>query len=507
MVSIPVSLIVVVHASALAAAEAPSRPADRPNILFAIADDWSWPHAGVYGDKVIRTPTFDRLARDGVLFTHAFCASPSCTPSRGGILTGQAIHRLEAGGNLWSALPNRCPVLRDLLVARGDGVGFRGKGWSRGNFKDGGWTRNPAGPAFPNFQTFLKTVKPGQPFCFWFGSHDPHRPYEKGSGASAGMKIDDVVVPPFLPDTPEVRSAILDYYFEVPRFDREVGEIIREREAVGRLQNTLLVMTSDIGMPFPRAKANLYDSGTRMPLAICWPAKIKGGRVVDDLVSLTDLAPTFLEVAGVKVPGAMTGRSLLDLLCSPRDEGRAEPNAQREQPPESNAQHKQPPSGVRPLRGRDMVFVERERHANARRGDLSYPARAVRTKEFLYIRNLRPDRWPAGDPEMHVAVGPFGDIDDSPTKQLILAGRDDEKIGRFFRLACAKRPAEELYDLVKDPWQLDNVAEKPAYAEAKQKLRAALDRWMKDTADPMLDAKDDPWDHSRYYGDRPPKGR
>ncbi len=496
MISIPVSLVVVLHASALAGAEAPP-PADRPSILFAIADDWSWPHAGVYGDKVVRTPTFDRLARDGVLFTHAFCASPSCTPSRGGILTGQAIHRLEAGGNLWSALPNRFEVYPDRLEAAGYAVGLTGKGWGPGNFKDGGWTRNPAGPAFPNFQKFLKTVKPDQPFCFWFGSHDPHRPYEKGSGANAGMKIEDVVVPPFLPDTPEVRSDILDYYFEVQRFDREVGEIIRELEAVGRLQNTLIVMTSDNGMPFPRAKANLYDAGVRMPLAVFWPAKIRGGRVVEDFVSLTDLAPTFLEAAGVKVPAAMTGRSLLDRLCPPRDEGRAEPNAQR----------RQAPSGVRPLRSREMVFLERERHANVRRGDLSYPARAVRTKEFLYIRNLRPDRWPAGDPEMYVAVGPFGDIDDSPTKRLILAGREDEKIGRFFRLACAKRPAEELYDLAKDPWQLDNVAEKPEYAEAKQKLRAALDQWMKDTADPMLDAKDDPWDHYRYYGGGPPKAR
>jgi N-sulfoglucosamine sulfohydrolase len=493
MMSIPVSVTLLLHASALAPADAPSPPAARPSILFAIADDWSWPHAGVYGDKVVRTPTFDRLAREGVLFTHAFCASPSCTPSRGAILTGQAIHRLEDGGNLWSTLPSRFQVYPDLLEAAGYAVGFTGKGWGPGDFKAGGRTRNPAGPAFQSFQKFLDTVKPGQPFCFWFGSHDPHRPYEKGSGANAGMRIENVVVPPFLPDTREVRSDILDYYFEVQRFDRDAGELIRELEASGRLDNTLIVMTSDNGMPFPRAKANLYDSGTRMPLAIGWRGKIEGGRMVDDLVSLADVAPTFLEAAGVKVPASMTGRSLLPLLTGER----TEPNAPR----------KQAPSGVGARPGRETVFIERERHANVRWGDLSYPSRAVRTKEFLYIRNLRPDRWPAGDPKMYKAVGPFGDIDGSPSKDLLLARHDDPEIAAFFRLACDKRPAEELYDLSKDPWHLNNTAAKPEYAEAKKKLRVVLDQWMKDTADPMLRAKDDPWDHYPYYGRDVPKSR
>jgi len=441
----------------------------RPSILLAIADDWGWPHAGIYGDPVVRTPVFDRIAGEGALFTHAFCASPSCTPSRGGLLTGQFIHRLEEGGNLHSSLAARFDVYPDLLEKAGYAVGLTGKGWGPGDFKAGGRTRNPAGPAVKSFAGFLKELPPSRPFCYWFGSHDPHRPYQKGSGRSAGMKPEDVVVPGFLPDDPEVRSDILDYFFEVQRFDRDVGDLVRLLEESGRRRDTILVVTSDNGMPFPRAKANVYDSGTRMPLALSWPAKVKGGQKIDAFVSLCDLAPTFLEAAGLKPPAAMTGRSLLPLLTS----GEAE--------------------------GRDRIFLERERHANVRKGDLSYPCRAIRTKEFLYILNLRPDRWPAGDPEKHVSVGPFGDCDGSPSKDLILERRAGD-LARSFRLCFEKRPAEELYELARDPFQLENVADQASFAEAKKKLRADLGRWMAGTNDPRAAGDDDRWDRFPYYG-------
>ena len=156
--------------------------------------------------------------------------------------------------------------------------------------------------------------------------------------------------------------------------------------------------------------------------------------------------------------------------------------------------------------GRDKVFLERERHANVRRGDLSYPMRAVRTNDFLYIRNLRPDRWPAGDPQVYFAVGDFGDIDPSPTKELLLARQDDPVIGRFFKLATGKRPAEELYDLRKDRGQINNVADKTEYAAAKKKLRAALDKWMRETGDPRATTDDDRWDRYRYFGS-PDRGK
>ncbi len=154
---------------------------------------------------------------------------------------------------------------------------------------------------------------------------------------------------------------------------------------------------------------------------------------------------------------------------------------------------------------RNTVFIERERHANVRKGDLSYPARAIRTREFLYIRNFRSDRWPAGDPEMHFTVGPFGDCDDGPTKQYLLNHRDAPGVQKFFELCFGKRPAEELYILKDDPHQLHNVAGQPEYAKAQKNLRMQLDKWMRDTADPRATTDDDRWDKYPYLGERGPK--
>jgi arylsulfatase A-like enzyme len=196
---------------------------------------------------------------------------------------------------------------------------------------------------------------------------------------------------------------------------------------------------------------------------------VKAGQHRDDFVVLTDLAPTFLEAARL-TPPPMTGRSLMPLAA-----GERQPN-------------------------RDRVFVERERHAQVRRGDLAYPARAVRTERFLYIRNFRPDRWPAGDPEMYFAVGPFGDIDGGPSKDLLLERRNDPATTRFFELATAKRPAEELYDLKKDPDQLRNVAGQREYESDQKQLKSTLEKWMRDTHDPRISQDDDRWDKYPYYG-------
>jgi len=449
----------------------------RPNILLCIADDWAFPHASIYGDRVVRTPNFDRVAREGVLFTHAFSAAPSCTPSRAAILTGQAPHRLEEGASLYGPLAARFPVYTDLLEQAGYFVGFTRKGWGPGDFKAGGRTRNPAGQLFKTFEEFLRAAPPEKPFCFWFGSHDPHRPYEPDSGLNSGMNPQDVIVPPFWPDVPEVRRDILDYYFEVQRFDREVGELLSLLEKAGKAANTLVVITGDNGWPFPRAKANLYDAGTRQPFAVRWPARIKGGRKLDDFVNLADLAPTFLEAAGLKPLAEMTGRSLLGLLTGSEKPG-----------------------------SRNEVFLERERHANVRRGNLSYPARAIRTRQYLYIRNFRPDRWPAGDPELYHSVGPFGDCDDGPTKQFILAHRQERDYARYFELCFAKRPAEELYDLRKDPHQINNVAGRREYATIQQRLRDRLMQWMKQTGDPRATVDDDRWDRYPYSGPPARKG-
>jgi len=254
---------------------APQAADERPSFLFAVADDWSYAHAGVYGDKTVKTPTFDRVAAEGVLFHAHFCASPSCTPSRAAMLTGQNIHRLEDSGNLWSRLATKFDTYPDLLEKEGYVVGLQGKGWGPGDFKAGGRERNPAGPAFPSFAEFIKTVPAGKPFCFWLGHRDPHRPYKEGQGLEAGLKLDSVQVPPYLPDTPEARGDLLDYYAAVQRYDRDTGDILKIIEELGRTRNTVVIMTGDNGLPFPRAKATLYDSGTKMPLAIRWPAKVK----------------------------------------------------------------------------------------------------------------------------------------------------------------------------------------------------------------------------------------
>lgn len=427
-----------------------------PNVLFLIADDWSFPHAGVYGDRIVRTPTFDGLAREGALFTNAYCASPSCSPSRAAILTGRYPHQLESAGNLWSIMPNKFPNWVSLLTEAGYFSGKTRKGWAPGDFQRGGYTHNPAGEDYGSFREFFEQKPDGKSFSFWFGSSDPHRVYTPNTGIQTGMPLDEVAVPGFLPDLDCVRNDILDYYFEVERFDRECGQIIRMLEEAGELDNTIVIMTSDNGMPFPRAKANLYDYGTRMPLVIRFPSKIAGGTTVDDFVNFVDFGPSFLEAAGLEVPEAMSGNSLWPLF--------------QDQPDRSN---------------RDHVFIERERHANVREGDLSYPMRAVRNQRFLYIRNLMPDRWPAGDPLVYQSVGQWGDVDNSISKFLIMDMEGQSVSGQpdYFQLTFGKRPAEELYAVEEDPFQLQNLAADPAYADTLRAMRTTLDEWMAATGD------------------------
>lgn len=448
---------------------------ERPNILFAISDDQSWLHTGASGDRVVKTPTFDRVAASGVRFTHSFCCSPSCTPSRGGILTGQAIWRLEEGGNLWSTLDKKFKVYPDMLEQAGYQIGLQGKGWGPGRIEPGGHTRNPAGPNYRSFDEFLAGREKGKPFCFWYGSTDPHRPYEKGSGLKSGMRIEDVQVPPWLPDHPAMRSDILDYFFEIQRFDRNLGDIVAAIEKAGELENTLVIVTSDNGMPFPRAKTNLYDSGTRMPLAIAWPARVPGGRVIDDFAGHADFAPTILEACGLRPLPEMTGRSLLSILTSRRS-GSAAP-------------------------GRDRVFTARERHTSMRAGGVGYPMRAMRTAEYLYVRNYEPDRWPSGDPP------DYGDIDNSPAKEFVIEHRATPKFAQYFEVSCAKRPAEELYDLKKDPGQLTNVAAASEYRAAKQKISGELTKHLRETKDPRETGGPVKFDEYPYYGRANPQRR
>lgn len=446
----------------------------QPNILVAISDDQSWMHTSINGDPVVKTPVFDRVARSGILFTQAFCAAPNCSPSRAAMFTGQHIWRLGAAANLGGPLDKDYPVYPDMLETLGYHVGFTGKGWQPGNVRECRRLRNPAGPAYnrardpvANFEAFLDDKPDDQPFCFWFGSFDPHYPFDAGSGREKGMDPQRVVLPPFLPDITRLRERMLDYYMEVERFDRHVGRMLEVLESRGELDNTLVIVTSDNGADLPRGKLNLYDFGTRMPLAVSWPTRIEAGRVVEDLVNLIDFAPTFVELAGGQPTADMNGRSLVDVLLSKRS-GRVDP-------------------------GRDHVYLARERHSPYRQGNVSYPSRAIRTHEYLYIRNFQPDRWPAGDPPYYADSGAHPML-----RPVILGLRDEGTQPELYRLCYAKRPAEELYDLRIDPDQIRNVADSLGYRSVREEMWTRLKEYLETTGDPRVFGKDGGWDDMRW---------
>lgn len=440
----------------------------RPNILFCIADDWGWPHAGCYGDPVVKTETFDKVAENGVLFDHAYVSSPSCTPSRGAILTGQYHWRLKDNANLRSTLDVTFPVYPLLLEKSGYHVGYWRKSWGPGNLKPGGYTdTHPAGKNYKKgFAQFLDAKPEGTPFCFWFGASDPHRSYKKGSGKDSGIDISKIPLPKFYPESDQIRSDIADYYFEVQRFDSDCRQAIKLLEQSGQLENTIVVITGDNGMPFPRCKSNIYDYGVRVPMAIQWPAKIKPNRRVKDFMSLTDLAPTFLQAADIKIPAQMTGRSLMPTLLSNK-QGLVD-------------------------KKRDHIIFGKERHTPAQKAPsmAGYPSRGLRTEKYLYIRNFAPERWPAGVPSGAThPKGSYTDCDNSPTKKYLIENQTNPKIKPYYNLSFAKRPAEELYDCSKDPDQINNIANNPKYTKVKNKLSKMLMKDLKNTADPRATGK------------------
>jgi len=449
----------------------------RPNILFCIADDWGWPHAGVYSDPIVNTAVFDEVAKNGVLFDHAYVSSPSCTPSRGAVLTGQYHWHLKENANLWSTLDVTIPTYPLLLEKAGYHVGYWRKSWGPGDLKAGGYTdTHPVVKRYPKgFKQFLDARPEGEPFCFWLGASDPHRGYKKDSGRNSGIDVSKIPLPAFYPDSEVIRSDIADYYWEVQRFNRDCGEAIQLLKESGQLDNTIVVITGDNGMPFPRCKGNLYDMGVRMPMAIQWTARIKPNRRVIDFMSLIDLAPTFLEAAGVKIPEQMVGRSLMPTLLSEK-QGLVD-------------------------RSRINVIFGRERHVPAQRAPSieGYPSRAIRTHKYLYIRNFAPDRWPAGVPSGAThPMKSFADCDNGPTKSFLIDNQDDPKVKPYFELAFAKRPAEELYIVADDPDQIKNVAALPEYAKIKEKLAKMLDDQLRETEDPRVVGNGEVFDKYPY---------
>ena len=509
-------------ASFLSAAET------RPNIVFAFADDWG-KYASAYAElepggisDLVSTPHFDRVASEGVLFRNAFVNAPSCTPCRSSLLSGQFFWRTGRGailqGARWDlAIPSYPLLLRDA----GYHIGHTYKVWSPGSpanapYGAAKYAYNRRGSRFNgfsqrvsaaqdiaagkqalleevrgNFQDFLTARTAGQPFCYWFGPTNCHRKWIAGSGKKLwGIDPDGLQgkLPEFLPDVPVVREDVADYLGEVQAFDAGLGVLLAELERIGELDNTLVVVSGDHGIPgFPRGKCNLYDFGTAVPLAIRWPKKIPAGRVLEDFVCLPDLAPTFLEAGETQVPDAMTGRSLLGLLATTQ-------------------------SGLVDAT-RDHVVMGRERHvAKARTDLLPYPQRAIRTQDFLYIRNFKPSRWPMGtaagygapdgplpkhDQLVNNTFGAFGDLDASPTKAFVIEHRKDTGGQTYFDLAFGLRPEEELFDLKNDPDQIHNVAQDPAYQKQRQALSERLMQILKTTGDPRTAG-----DGSTY--DKPP---
>jgi arylsulfatase A-like enzyme len=469
--------------SGLAASTLLGQANRRPNILFCIADDWGWPHAGAYGAKWINTPSFDRIAREGVLFNHCFTSNPKCSPCRATILTGRNTWQLEEAVNHNGIFPHKWQVYPEILEENGYWVGMTGKGWGPGDYVSGGFEHNPAGHEFQdrktnppasgiantdyaaNFEDFLAQRPADKPFCFWLGGREPHRAYEDGSGLRAGLDPKKVEVPQFYPDHKTIRSDMLDYAFEVEWFDSHVGKAVKKLEEIGELDSTIVVMSSDHGMPFPRVKGQIYEDGFHLPLAIRWGG-MQGGRVVDDFINVRDFGPTYLEMAGIAKPDTMTGKSFLGALKSNKSGWVDET--------------------------RDVMLVGKERHDIGRPNDAGYPVRAIRTRDFLYVRNYEPDRWPAGNPETG-----YRNVDDSPTKRLIEGSFD-----KFYRMSLGKRPAEELYRVGTDPDCIENVANDPEFWKIKSEIRARMEEMLRQEGDPRALGHAEIFDTYRYMGNR-----
>lgn len=511
----------------------------RPNVLFIFADDWGC-YAGTYArgqsrpslNQVVKTPNMDAVAARGVIFRNAFVSSPSCTPCRSSLMTGRHFFRTGRGsilhGSPWDATLPAWPL---LMQTSGYHLGETGKVWSPGHPNDapiggGKYAYEKRGMKFNNFSEnatrrvlsgvtpaaakaelltevrdnfgdFLTARPAGQPFCYVFGPTHVHRTWEKGSGQALwGINPDDIQgkLPAFVPDVPEIRQDVADGLGEIQALDSMLGVLLDRLRETGELERTLIVLSGDHGMAgMPRGKCNLYDFGTQVPLIMAGPevATIPGGRIADDFTLLMELAPTFLQLAKVPLPAGMDGRSLLTVMRHPQN-GSADP-------------------------GRTEVVTGRERHVqDARPGNVPYPQRALRNKDFLYIRNYEPDRWPMGDPrQVSASSNPeaallesntmvaFSDMDASPTKAWMILNRHDSSWQQAWNLGFAKRPGEELYDLAKDPDQMHNVAADPAYAAAREACAARLLDILTKAGDPRVASPPVLFEQPPYTNGRP----
>jgi N-sulfoglucosamine sulfohydrolase len=406
----------------------------RPNFVFLISDDQSYSGASCDGNPAVHTPNIDRLAREGLRFERGFAPSPSCSPSRSAILTGESPHETGTSRFRSPMPPAQKTTLEYLKEANYYTAAFKKvhqgtEFWNRWDFKG---LHKP-------IHTFFQARPKDRPFYLHIGYHDPHRPYLPGERYPEKNPRSSIKVPDFLPDTPAVRKDISHYYEAIERLDVKVGHLLALLENYGLVENTLVIFTSDQGKAFPGAKGTLYDPGLHIPLIARWPGKIKPGRVSSDLVSLVDLAPTWLQAAGVPVPKSMDGKSFLPLLLG------------------------------RNFKPREAVYAERNFHTHL---DL---IRCVRTTRYKLIQNYLPE----------IPYLPLSDIARSPSwrsiENLAHQGKLSPKlVQRYFK---TPRPREEFYDLQNDPSEMNNLAKDPKFKAELLHLRGLLSRWMIGTHD------------------------
>ncbi len=482
----------------------------RPNILFAISDDQSFGHTSFEGSQFIKTPAFDRVASEGIYFSNCIAGSPGCAPSRSSIVTGRYHWQNEQSGQHASSWLKKHVSFIDLLENNGYTTGRTGKGVGPFRYaeqeQDSLFRETNAGGVahseikyepntderfasgidatnyFENFKYFMENTRKKEPFFFWYGAKEPHRSYEKGSWKRMGKKLEDAVVPGFLPDNEVTRGDMLDYAVEIEWFDLHLERMLEYLDEIGELENTIVMVTADNGMPFPRAKANSFEYGVHVPMAIRFPKNFPGGRIVKDPISFVDLAPTILELTRTTTKGMLpiSGKSILSILQS------------KEQGVVSDT--------------RQYVFAGRERHSSSRYQNWGYPQRVIRNKDFMYIWNMKPERWPAGAPVKYspkdttallpmygldengayISHGAFTDIDDCPTKTYIIENYEDENIRRYFDLAHGKRPEVELYDVQNDPFCLNNLSGKQEFRSIESTLQKELMKELKKSKDPRV---------------------
>ncbi len=452
-----------------------------PNILFALADDASYPHMSAYGCTWVKTPAFDKVANQGILFTNAYTPNAKCSPSRSCILTGRNSWQLEEAANHIPYFPTKFKTYAEALSENGYHVGYTAKGWVPGVANDAnGQPRQLTGKPYnefkttppaqhisnndyaANFEAFLKDKPQGQPFCFWYGSTEPHRAYEFRAGIEKGGKsLDDIdKVFDFWPDNDSVRADMLDYAFELEYFDHHLQKMLDLLEAHGELDNTLVIVTADNGMPFPRIKGQGYELSNHLPLAIMWKNGIKKpGRVVDDFVNFIDFAPTYFELANLQPASIgiepITGTSLSDIFNSEK-------------------------SGT-VTDYRDHILIGKERHDVGRPNDEGYPIRGIVKDGFLYVQNYETDRWPSGNPETG-----YLNCDGSPTKTVLLNMRKNADTFDYWKWSFGKRPGEELYYIRDDFMCMTNLANLSEYADIKNMLKTQMEKELTEQGDPRL---------------------